>query len=246
MKCPGQDSRNWKPGDIFEMACPKCGKPLEFFKDEPVRRCKSCGSRFVNPKMDFGCATYCKFADQCLGDMPPELLAKRRDLLKDRVAIEMKRYFKQDFKRIGHATKVARYAERVLEKEGGDPAVILCAAYLHDIGIKAAEEKYQSTAAKYQQQEGPPIAKEILARLNAEEDLIEEVCDIIGHHHQPRAEETKNFKALYDADLIVNLEERQKEAPLAGDKLAASIEKSFLTPRGKELARRLFLPTKEI
>ena len=42
MKCPGQDSRNWKPGDIFEMACPKCGKPLEFFKDEPLRRCKSC------------------------------------------------------------------------------------------------------------------------------------------------------------------------------------------------------------
>ncbi len=241
MKCPGQDSRNWKPGDIFEINCPRCGHALEFFKDEPVRRCKKCGHRFVNPKMDFGCASYCKFADQCLGDMPPELLAKRKDLLKDRVAIEMKRYFQRDFKRIGHATKVARYAQRLLEKEGGDPAVILCAAYLHDIGIKKAEEKYQSTAAGYQQQEGPPIAREILTRLGAEEDLIEEVCDIVGHHHQPRAEETTNFMVLYDADLIVNKEEQQKESPQETNGLAAWIENAFLTPSGQNLAKKLFL-----
>ncbi len=37
--------------------------------------------------------------------------------------------------------------------------------------------------------------------------MIKEVCDIIGHHHHPREEETINFKCLYDADLITNLEE---------------------------------------
>ena len=25
MKCPGQDSRYWKPGAIFEEKCPECG-----------------------------------------------------------------------------------------------------------------------------------------------------------------------------------------------------------------------------
>ena len=241
MKCPGQDSRNWKPGDIFEMTCPRCGKPVEFFKDEPIRRCRNCKHRFVNPKMDFGCASYCKFADQCLGDLPPELLAKRKDLLKDRVAVEMKRYFKHDFKRIGHATKVARYAERIFQKEGGDLAVILSAAYLHDIGIKQAEEKHQSTAAKYQEQEGPPIAREILTRLGAEADLIEEVCDIVGHHHHPQNEETTNFKAVYDADLIVNLFEKLKESPMEQDKLADRIDRTFLTQSGQDLARKQFL-----
>jgi hypothetical protein len=54
----------------------------------------------VNPKMDFGCAAYCKFAEQCLGDLPPELIAQKKDLLKDRVAIEMKHFFKQDFTNI--------------------------------------------------------------------------------------------------------------------------------------------------
>ena len=52
--------------------------------------------------MDFGCASYCPHAEQCLGGLPPELMAQKEDLLKDRVAIEMKRYFTADFKRIGH------------------------------------------------------------------------------------------------------------------------------------------------
>ncbi len=245
MKCPGQDSRNWKPGDIFDRPCPKCGSPVEFFKDEPVRRCKTCGHRFVNPKMDFGCAAYCKFAEQCLGDMPPELLAKRKDLLKDRVAVEMKRYFKTDFRRIGHATKVARYAQRIADKEGGDLAVVLCAAYLHDIGIKEAERKHNSTAARYQEEEGPPIAREILVRLGADEVLVEEVCDIVGHHHHPRAEETANFRALYDADMIVNMEEKQETSPVDPGKLAARIERVFLTPSGRELAKKILLARQE-
>ena len=218
---------------------------MEFFKDEPVRRCKACGYRFVNPKMDFGCAAYCKFAEQCLGDMPPELLAKRKDLLKDRVAVEMKRYFKTDFKRIGHATKVARYAERIAGKEGGGLAVVLCAAYLHDIGIKEAEKKHNSTAAQYQEEEGPPVAREMLERLGADEELVDEVCDIVAHHHHPRDEETENFRAVYDADMIVNMEEKQEISPTDPEKLALWIDKALLTPSGRELAGKMLLRREE-
>lgn len=241
MKCPGQDTRYWKPGAIFEAKCPNCGHGVEFFKDESTRKCKNCGNRVVNPKMDFGCAAYCRFAEQCMGELPPELLARRDDLLKDRVAIEMKRYFKRDFKRIGHATRVANHAEKIVREEGGDPAIVLSAAYLHDIGIKEAETKHQSTAPEYQYQEGVPLAREILTRLGAREDLIEEVCDIIGHHHDPRVEETLNFKVVYDADLIVNLEEEQKKTPMTAERLTAFIEKSFLTKSGREMARHVLL-----
>ena len=61
-------------------------------------------------------------------------------------------------------------------------AVILCAAYLHDIGIQESERKHQSTAPEYQEQEGPPIARTLLEKLGAKDALIDEVCDIIGHH----------------------------------------------------------------
>jgi len=206
MKCPGQDSRYWKPGAIFEAKCPECGNEVEFFKDDTTRKCKKCGHRFLNPGLDFGCAAYCKYAEQCIGNLPPELIAQKEDLLKDRVAIEMKRHFKTDFKRIGHASRVARYAEEIGKKEQGDLAVILVAAYLHDIGIQDAKDH---------ESEGLSVARDILERLGAEETLMDEVCDIISHHHHPTAGDSIDFKCVHDADLIANLEERQKEDPMA-------------------------------
>lgn len=238
MKCPGQDTRYWKPGAVFEITCPKCGGEIEFFKDEATRRCRQCGEKIVNPKMDFGCAAYCKYAEQCLGELPPELLAGREDLFKDRVALAMKRYFGKDFKQIGHATRVARYAEEIGKLEQGNMAVIITAAYLHDIGIKEAARQYQSKAPEYQEAAGPAVARQLLEQLGARPELIEEVCDIIGHHHHPRPEETLNFKVLYDADTLANLEEKHKERPLTPEELAQLVAERFLTAGGREVAAR--------
>lgn len=241
MKCPGQDTRYWNAGAIFDVKCPKCGYDVEFFKDDTARKCRRCGYKFLNPDMNFGCASYCKYAEQCIGNLSPEIMAQREDLLKDRVAIEMKRYFKQDFKRIGHAGRVARYAEILGRELEGDMAVILSAAYLHDIGIKESERKHDSSAAYCQELEGPSVAREILMKLGARHELIEEVCDIIGHHHHPRPEETVNFKALYDADMITNMEEDQKDKPVDMDKLKDSIMMAFLTDAGRNLATKVLV-----
>ena len=241
MRCPGQDTRYWGKDAIFEVKCPKCGNKVEFFKDDTARTCRVCGHRFLNPKMDFGCAAYCKYAEQCLGGLSPELIAQREGLFKDKVAIEMKRYFGNDFKRIAHASRVARYAESIGKEEGADMATVMAAAYLHDIGIKEAEKKYNSTASKYQEELGPPIARRILERLGAKKELLDEVCDIIGHHHHPREKETLNFKVLYDADLIANLEEKNKKEPMNKEKLNEIIEKSFFTDSGKNLAKEILL-----
>ena len=121
--------------------------------------------------------------------------------------------------------------------------MVISAAYLHDIGIHEAERKHQSTEALYQEEEGPPIARDLLTRLGARADMIEEICDIIGHHHHPRPEETVNFKGVYDADLIVNLEENQSGTAMEKEKLAAMIEKNFLTKSGRKLARKTLLAT---
>lgn len=242
MKCPGQDSRYWTPGAVFEVDCPHCGSPVEFFKDETKRKCRKCGHSLVNPKMDFGCAAHCKFAAQCLGELPPELVAQRGELLKDRVAVEMKRYFGQDFRRIAHATKVARYADQIGRQEGADMAVVLVAAYLHDIGIRDAERLHGSSSPRLQHKLGPPVAKEILERIGAGEGLVEEVCHIIGHHHHPGKEESLNFRCLYDADLLVNLEdELRRGVGRNKGSLERIIEKAFLTKKGKEMARESLL-----
>jgi len=241
MKCPGQDSRYWRPGSIFEAKCPKCGHEVEFFKDDATRICKQCGHRFLNPDLDFGCASYCQYADQCIGNLPPELIEQREGLLKERVAIEMKKYFKKDFKRIGHAGRVARYAEKLGKAEGGNLAVILPAAYLHDIGIKEAEQKTQGEADKYHGQLGEPIAKEILTKLGAKEGLVNEVCDIVARHQQPGDQENLHFKVVYDADLIVNIEEKIKDQNVTTEWVEKIINHSFLTDSGRVLAREVLL-----
>ncbi|MEK7448787.1 MAG: hypothetical protein AAB019_04800 [Planctomycetota bacterium] len=67
MKCPGQDIQFWKPDDIYEVDCPNCRAKVEFWKNEPYRRCKKCGHNFRNPKLDLGCAEWCEYAKYCLG-----------------------------------------------------------------------------------------------------------------------------------------------------------------------------------
>jgi len=170
MQCPGQDSRYWDGEAIFESKCPKCGNTVEFFKDDSKRVCRKCGHDVFNPKMDFGCASYCPYAEQCLGSMPPELLNRKKELLIDRVALEMKRYFDGDFKRIGRATRLARHAEKIADEQNANKAVAKIASYLNFL-----EGTDEERAAQ---------AKELLTKLGANEGLTAEVCEIIRQLNQ--------------------------------------------------------------
>lgn len=239
MKCPGQDPRYWKFDAIFDATCPKCGGSVEFFKDETRRRCKNCGHQVLNPKMDFGCAAHCKFAEQCFGELPPELIKQKEDLFKDKVAIEMKLYFKTDFKRIGHSARVAGFAEKLALTEKASPPIVLTAAYLHDIGAVEALKKHNSDAAEYQEKEGPAVAREILERLDAKQEMIEEVCDIISRHHHPGENETANYKVVYDSDLLANVQEKLKKSKIEPDEAKNIFEKYLLTDSGKALASEI-------
>ena len=242
MRCPGQDLRFWKPDDIFEMTCPKCQKKIEFFKDDVRRKCR-CGHEVVNPKLDFGCARWCQYAEQCLGTIPDEVKAKKKDedkdLLREKISMEMKKYFGTDFKRMNHALKVSRYAEQILKIEGGHPLVVLGAAYLHDIGIHEAERKYGSASGHDQEIEGPPIARKILEGLNVEREVVDEICEIIAHHHSPKSEESLNFQILYEADWLVNLEEEGISKDQ--ERVNKVIQKVFKTVTGKDLAQKIYL-----
>lgn len=59
--------RYWRPEDICTVACPHCGVEIEFWKDEPVRQCSGCRKEVRNPKLDSGCADWCRQASKCLG-----------------------------------------------------------------------------------------------------------------------------------------------------------------------------------
>ena len=155
MKCPGQDMKYWKEGAIFDVQCPQCKYIVEFYKDDTSRKCGNCGHRFVNPKMDFGCASYCQYAEQCLGTLPEEFAGAKDNLLKDKVAVQMKRFFQTDFKRIRQAIATAQFAENIGKAEGGNLAILLCTSYLHDMKLEEAQAILKKVGAV------EPIIKEI-------------------------------------------------------------------------------------
>jgi len=165
---------------------------------------------------------------------------KSKQDFRERVLSEMRGYFGDDTKRITHAGKVLYFAEKILEQEkDADTRVVIISAILHDIGIKECEKKYNSTDGQLQEKEGPPIAKEILQKLGIEREIIDEVCRIIASHHSPGEIDTLNFKILWDADWLVNMED---EIDLNDkERLKRIIDRNFLTTAGKQIAREKYL-----
>ncbi|MHC4616633.1 MAG: HD domain-containing protein [Planctomycetota bacterium] len=235
LRCPGQDQRFWKAGDIFEVKCPACGQAVEFFKDEPKLKCRNCGQTVANPKIDLGCTEWCQYAQQCVGIQV--------SALREKLISEMKRVFGADKKRVEHALAVLNYAEQIQAEEGGDPLVVKAAAILHDIGIPEAERKYGSSAGKYQEIEGPPIAKEILERHGVKTRDIEHICRTIGSHHSARDIDSIEFRIVRDADQLVNL--RGSISGHSSQKQAAVIDKTFKTRKGRQIAVESFVETLE-
>ena len=106
--------------------------------------------------------------------------------MKINVIKKMIGYFQTDVRRINHALKVFDFAQIISDDESLDKKtkeIIIYASILHDIGIKEAEKKYNSSIGKYQEIEGPSIAREMLSDLKISEEIINRVCFIIGNHH---------------------------------------------------------------
>lgn len=229
MQCPGQDSRYWDGEAIFESRCPKCGNTVEFFKDDSKRRCRQCGHELLNPRIDFGCASYCPFAEQCLGSLPPEMLAHKQELLIDRVALEMKRVHGQDLARIGQATRAARYAAELAKSEEGNKAAVTLAAYLAEVDGGAV-----AAAARETRQ-----ARALLNELKAHEGLTNEVCALIHDLGvaPPAADAPTNAKVLHDAWLLARMAQLGKE-PSASNEVR-ELAQGLVTANGRLTAEKL-------
>ena len=117
--CPGQDTRFWSKGDIFEVACSGCGYAIEFFKDDAGRRCPQCGARVANPRLSLGCAQWCEHAEKCLGFDPKsvEIEEYPEESLADKLVEAVKAELEGDQRRITHALLVLEAAQEILRHE---------------------------------------------------------------------------------------------------------------------------------
>ncbi len=158
------------------------------------------------------------------------------------VLSEMEAVFSENKGMVDHTMNVYHYALDIRSEEVGDSLIVSAAAILHDIGIPKAREVHGSSAGPFQEQEGPPIAREILSRHNFQPAQIDHICGIIANHHSdadPDVVNTPEFKIVWDADWLVNFPNRHRG--LSSGEKEAAIEEIFKTKRGKQLARQMFL-----
>ena len=116
-------------------------------------------------------------------------------------------FYRDDPARIQHFIKVHSFAKLIGEEEHLDEKLLYileAAAYVHDIGIRPAEAKFGRCDGKLQEQEGPAEAEKMLKSLGFEQDVIERVSYLVGHHHTYTDIDGMDYQILVEADFLVN------------------------------------------
>ncbi len=158
----------------------------------------------------------------------------------EKIISEMIEYYKGDAKRINHFMKVYAFGRMIGMEEGLDEKtqnILEISCIVHDIGIKLSEAKYNSSAGKYQEVEGPAEAETLLKRLNISDDIIKRVSYIVGHHHTYSNIDGMDYQILVEADFIVNLYEENESSKA----VLNARNKIFRTKTGISILDNMFL-----
>jgi hypothetical protein len=154
----------------------------------------------------------------------------------------MERYFGENKRYIDHTHKVLAVAEQILDAEGVNDSfvsdVVVLSTIFHDIGIPESERKYNSSAAEYQEKEGEPIARELMTALKVRPDILERACYIVRYHHTIDKVDGMDFQVLWEADFIVNIDEKNITVEKGSEKKA--IDENFITKTGTKLITGMF------
>ena len=155
-------------------------------------------------------------------------------LYKDMIA-----YFAGDPKRIQHFIKVHSLAKLIAQNENlADEQLLIveAAAYVHDIGIKPAEQIHGKCNGKLQEQYGPPEAETMLQTCGFSEQQIKRISYLVGHHHTYTNIDGIDYQILVEADFLVNLYEDNCKK----ETIQHTYQKIFKTKTGRSICRTMF------
>ncbi|MDD3058595.1 MAG: HD domain-containing protein [Sphaerochaeta sp.] len=145
-----------------------------------------------------------------------------------------------DARRIAHLVKVHGYAQAIGLLEGLDEKtqfILEAAAIAHDIGIKICEAKYEGKSSGDQQEkEGPPEARKMLKHLGFEEEVIQRVEYLVGHHHTYSNIQGQDYQILVESDFLVNLQEKS----VPRESIQNTMNTIFKTRTGKRFCTEMF------
>ena len=142
--------------------------------------------------------------------------------------------------RIQHFLKVHEFALLIAQAEGVDEEttfILEAAAYVHDIGIRPAIEKYHSEAGYLQEQEGPSEAEKLLKEVGGfSEEQIARILYLVGHHHTYKGIDGIDYQILVEADYIANATENGYDPK----DVCLFMDRFFKTEAGRKLLKSIF------
>ena len=160
-------------------------------------------------------------------------------------------------KNLIHTQIALRYAMRLLKEEEGDEGIVIPAVLLHDVGWKMIPSNLQLTAfgpnpsnpqlVRVHEVEGAKIAEAILKEFHYPPKKIKEISRIIRGHDSTKKPISRNDRIVKDSDKLWRYSRKGMAIDL--DRfhmprqeylifLEAIIDHWFLTPTGREVARR--------
>lgn len=140
---------------------------------------------------------------------------------------------------IDHLIRVWTYAKTIGELEGLDPRtqfILEAAAITHDIACPLCREKYGNTNGKRQEEEGAPMAAAFLADCGMDQEELDRVAYLVGHHHTLTDVDGLDYQILLEADYIANA----CECAYPKDNLENALRTIFQTQSGAALLRSIF------
>ena len=229
--CPGQDTRYWRPSDIFDVTCGVCGKQVEFFKDDVTRRCRACGTVIRNPRISLGCAQWCEHAKECLGYDPKELLREEAEggSLLDELIASVKISLGADPSRLNRALTVVEEAEELLRQVEANRRIVLVSALLQELEPATGQTEGNRDC---------PEARQILSRAGVDTSTAAEVCQLISG--LAAAPESIEARLLRDAVHLARLRETARQGTEPSGEELASLETEVARSRGRQLVGSIF------
>ncbi len=143
-------------------------------------------------------------------------------------------------KHIQHFLKVYEFAHLIAIREQIEPSIqdlVEVAAIVHDIGINQSVKKYGSSAGHYQEIEGPPLAIQMMQKLAYEQDFIDRVAYLVGHHHSYSKIDGLDYQILVEADFLVNIYEEDYKK----EQIETVLRTIFKTKTGREICQTMYL-----
>jgi HD superfamily phosphodiesterase len=160
-------------------------------------------------------------------------------------------------KNLIHTQIALRYTLRLLKEEEGDEGIVIPAVLLHDVGWKMIPSNLQLTAfgpnpsnpqlVRVHEVEGAKIAEAILKEFRYPPKKIGEISRIIRGHDSRKRPISQNDRIVKDSDKLWRYSRRGMAVDLDRFRiprreylifLEAIINYWFLTPTGREVARR--------